>query len=205
MKKYKNLGIYGGTFAPVHVGHVESARAFARSGLIDSLVVMPAYLPPHKKLSFADRPEERLKMLKIAFHGFREAGVTFEISDYEIKKENVSYTYDTVRHFLPLCEKLILLCGTDMFLSFDTWYRAPDIMKVCEVAYIPRHKGELNDLREKASQMKDRFGLISHEIDTTVIDISSSEIREKIKNGSDISGFVNSDVEKYIKEKGLYD
>ena len=205
MKKYKNLGIYGGTFAPVHKGHVESAKAFARSGLIDTLFIMPAYLPPHKKLSFSDSPEARMEMLKIAFRDFYENSVDFQISDYEIKKENVSYTYDTVSHFIKLCEKLILLCGEDMFLSFDTWYRAPELMKTCEVAYIPRHNGHLKVLKDKADELYERYGLISHEINAAVVDISSSEIREKIKNGSDITDFVDADVEKYIKEKGLYD
>lgn len=204
MKKYKRLGIYGGTFAPVHKGHMQAASVFLNSSLIDHLLIMPSFIPPHKSLSFADSPSARLDMLRIAFGTLKEYGKSLEISDYEIAKGDVSYTYETAMHFLPLCDKLILLCGSDMLLSFDTWYRAEELMKICELAYIPRHKDDISALRSKSAEFHERFGLVSYELSCDIIDISSSEIREMICANRDITEFTHENVAKYIKENGLY-
>lgn len=204
MKKYKRLGIYGGTFAPVHKGHMQAADVFLNSDLIDKLLIMPSFIPPHKSLSFDDSPSARLDMLKIAFGTFKEYGESLEISDYEISKGDISYTYETAMHFKRLCDKLILLCGSDMLLSFDTWYRSEELMKICEVAFIPRRKDDICALRAKSAELQRKYGLVSHELSCDIIDISSTEIRQMIYKNRDITEFTHKNVAQYIKENGLY-
>ncbi|MBQ7383817.1 MAG: nicotinate-nicotinamide nucleotide adenylyltransferase, partial [Clostridia bacterium] len=111
------VGIYGGTFAPVHNGHVESAVAFMRQMKLDYLYVIPTCLPPHKEVDFADSPETRLRMCELAFSGID--GII--VSDMEIRRGGKSYTYDTLKELSGEDKKLFLLCGTDMVLTFDTW------------------------------------------------------------------------------------
>ena len=128
------IGIYGGTFAPIHNGHVEAARAFMEQMKLDYLFVIPTCLPPHKQVDSSDDPLYRLRMCELAFRGID--GVV--ISDVEIARGGKSYTYDTLVELSRPDARLFLLCGTDMVLTFDKWYRFEDIFKLCYPTYVRR-------------------------------------------------------------------
>ena len=127
------VGIYGGTFAPVHIGHVQAAKAFMEQMKLDYLFIIPTALPPHKQIDEGDDPIHRLRMCELAFEGVE--GVV--ISDVEIKRGGKSYTYDTLVELSRPDTRLFLLCGTDMVLTFDQWYRFEDIFKLCYPTYAP--------------------------------------------------------------------
>ena len=110
------VGIYGGTFAPIHNGHVAAAKAFMEQMKLDYLFIIPTYLPPHKQIDRSDDPTFRLKMCELAFEGVD--GVV--ISDVEIRRGGKSYTYDTLKELSREGTRLFLMCGTDMVLTFDT-------------------------------------------------------------------------------------
>ena len=93
------LGIYGGTYAPVHNGHITAAEAFLEQAGLDKLLIMPTLIPPHKQLSYKDDPKDRLNMLRLAFEKHSEYGKRIFISDYEINSPPPSYTVYTLRHF----------------------------------------------------------------------------------------------------------
>lgn len=196
------VGIYGGTFAPVHNGHVQAAKLFMEQMRLDYLFVIPAAIPPHKKIDEADDPEHRLKMCALAFGNMD--GVV--VSDMEVKRGGKSYTVDTLRELSAKGRRLLMLCGTDMVLSFDTWYQYKEILKLCYPVYIRRENDKLLDsmIVSKLTKYYEESGKMFRKIIGEPIELSSSEIREKVKRGEDISSLVPPAVAEYIKLHGLY-
>lgn len=198
MKK-ERIGIFGGTFNPPHIGHIEAAKSFIKGAELDKLIIMPAFIPPHKEYISTVTCEERLEMCKLAFSSIDNTYV----SDHEISRGGTSYTYLTLQEFYNDKSELYFLCGTDMILSLDKW-RNPDIIfSLATICYIRRENDSSisNILENKCREYKMRFGAHIIPIDSNVITISSSEIRECIRDKSD---YLNSDVLDYILEKGLY-
>ena len=196
------VGIYGGTFAPVHNGHVAAAKAFMEQMKLDYLFIIPTYIPPHKAVDSSDDPLYRLKMCELAFAD--TDGVV--ISDTEIARGGVSYTYDTLRELQRPDTRLFLLCGTDMVLTFDTWYRYEDIFKMCYPTYVRREDDPLLTARivAKIGEYYEKHGVMFRRILTDPIKLSSTDIRRAVKEGRDISGMVPPAVAEYIRENRLY-
>ena len=196
------VGIYGGTFAPIHNGHVAAAKAFMEQMKLDYLFVIPTYLPPHKQIDASDDPLYRLKMCELAFEG--TDGVV--ISDVEIARGGKSYTYDTLKELSRPNTRLFFMCGTDMVLSFDTWYRFEDIFKLCYPVYVRRENDPIitNRIVAKITEYYQKYGVMFRKILTEPIEISSTAVRKAVFEGRDISSFVPSLVESYIKTHGLY-
>ena len=198
MKKRK-VGIFGGTFNPPHNGHVASAESFCRQMQLDELLIIPAYIPPHKEYSSLVTCEQRLEMCRLAFSTLEKATV----SDIEIKRGGTSYTYLTLQELSNDNVELYFLCGTDMILSMDTWKNPQIIFNLAHICYARRENDCDNSalLRAKCDDYKRRFGANVHEISTDVIEISSSEIR----NSEDLaSANLPDSVLQYVREKGLY-
>ncbi len=199
---FTRVGIYGGTFAPIHNGHVRAAKAFMEQMKLDYLFIIPAYLPPHKQIDASDDPLYRLKMCELAFEG--TDGIV--ISDCEIARGGKSYTYDTLKELERPDTRLFLLLGTDMVLTFDTWYRFEDILKMCYPVYMRRENDPLmgNRIVSKITDYYKKYGVMFRKIIADPIEISSTDIRRSVKDGKDISRYVPAKVEKFIKENGLY-
>ena len=196
------VGVYGGTFAPVHNGHVLAAKAFMEQMKLDYLFVIPACLPPHKQISPSDDPLYRLRMCELAFEGVD--GVV--ISDVELKRGGKSYTYDTLKELERPDTRLFLLCGTDMVLTFDTWYRFEDILRMCYPVYVRRENDPLLSKRmiAKIGEYYEKYGVMFRRIVTDPIELSSTEIRRAVREGKDISSMVPSGVERFIRQNRLY-
>ena len=196
------VGVYGGTFAPVHNGHVQAAKAFMEQMKLDYLFIIPTYLPPHKQIDGGDDPICRLQMCERAFAGID--GVV--VSDMEIRRGGKSYTYDTLKELSRPDTRLFLLCGTDMVLTFDTWYRFEDIFKLCYPTYVRRENDPILSERivAKITEYYEKYGVMFRRIVTDPITLSSTQIREACAAGGDISRMVCPKVEQYIKENGLY-
>ena len=129
------------------------------------------------------------------------------VSDIEIKRGGRSYTYDTLRELSGENKKLFFLCGTDMVLTFDTWYRFEDILKMCYPVYVRRENDKIieNRIISKITEYYNKYGVMFRRIVTDPIELSSTQIREAVRAGKDISGMVHPLVEKYIKENKLYE
>ncbi len=196
------VGIYGGTFAPIHNGHVAAAKVFMEQMKLDYLFIIPTYMAPHKEMETADDPHIRLRMCELAFEG--TDGVV--ISDVELRRGGKSYTYDTLKELQRADTRLFLLCGTDMVLTFDTWYRFEDILKMCYPVYVRRENDPLLTARvvAKLGEYYDKYGVMFRRIVTEPIELSSTEIRRAVREGRDISSMVPPRVAKYIEENGLY-
>ena len=196
------VGIYGGAFSPIHVGHVAAAKAFMEQMWLDVLFVIPTGKSPHKEISTGASDADRLEMCRRAFKGVE--GVI--VSDIEIRREGVSYTVDTLRSLEDDDRRLFMLCGTDMILTLDTWHEPDEIFRLSYPVYIRRESDESLDDRliAKVTEYRNKYGKNVVKIKAPAIEVSSSEIRHKISNGEDISGLVPESVAEYIKEKGLY-
>ena len=200
----RRVGIYGGTFAPPHNGHVRAALAFLTEAKLDVLYIMPAAVPPHKQLTAGDDPEIRLAMTHAAFDGL-DPRIT--VSDYEIRKAGVSYTYETLTHFAQMQENdLFLLCGTDMFLTLDTW-RCPEIIfRLATAACIMREDGSAayDAVLEKSRRYADTYGARTLMIPAEPLELSSSIIRQMVREGRDVSSLVPPAVHRILSAQKLY-
>ena len=200
----KKIGIFGGSFSPPHNGHIIAAISFYDSIGLDVLYIMPANIAPHKSEGTVDS-EKRFEMCKIAFQNL-STEKNIIVSDYEIKKGGISYTSDTLSHFASNDSELFFLCGTDMFLSLNTWHR-PDI--ICSLATIvlmrrEKDKSIINKIKYRKTYLKKKYNAKIISIHQEPIEISSTEIRYSIKNKLDCSTYVSNELMSYIIDHNLY-
>lgn len=197
------IGIYGGTFSPPHNGHVNAARMFAAAESLDKLLIIPTFIPPHKKETSAVPAEERLEMCRLAF-----TDDNFDVSDIEVRRKGKSYTFDTLTELKEMyrSDDFYLLCGTDMLLSFEKWYRFADILSMCTVVCMRREENAETGVKlaEKIVELKEQCAADVRLIDAPPLEVSSTEIREKLSRGENVNDLLPTDVYRYIKEKGLY-
>ena len=196
------VGIYGGAFAPIHIGHVEAAKAFMKQLWLDVLFVVPTVKSPHKKMDTTASDDDRVEMCRRAFEGVE--GVI--VSDIEIRRGDTSYSIETLRSFTDEDRRLFMLCGTDMMLTLGEWDDADEIFRLCYPAYIRREDDRELDAKiiETNTRYFETFGKYVIKIDAPVIDISSSRLRDMMRRGEDVSAYMPARVLEYIDEKGLY-
>ena len=197
------IGIYGGTFNPPHMGHVQGA-AFAVQALgLDRILVMPNREAPHKSLpKGSPTPEERLEMVRIAFSSVERA----EVSDLELKRQGRSYTADTVAELKKQYpgDELFLLMGTDMFLSFLTWYHPERILENATLAVMCR--GDRDEEARILAQEK-VIGDMGYRVcllHNPVVDISSTDLRRMLLFVC-ADSFLPAGLGGWIREKGFYE
>lgn len=205
MKKIKRIAVFGGTFSPIHYGHIEAAKAYASEVKPDALYIIPTAVPPHKMRSDLVSNEDRFNMLKLAFSGV-DIQCDVVISDIEFKRGGKSYTIDTVNELLKIAEEVYIYCGTDMLLSIDKWYEFEKLLSCVSVAYMGREDDCRfeTELSEKARELSEKYGTMVIALPPLSKEMSSSEIREKICEGQDLSEYIPLDVIDYIKRKQLY-
>ena len=207
MSEHKErLGIYGGAFSPIHCGHVNAARAFLNSGLIDKLIVVPTAIPPHKA-SIEATPNQRLEMVRLAFSENEDylCG-RLEVCDFELTQEGKSYTVHTLEHFSAPGRELYFLIGSDKLFTINKWYRGEDILRLADIVLMRRESDdEMNiQLIEKICEMREKYGARVHIIGAPPLVMSSTELRVMLKAGDDISGLIPDSVIKYIDDNKLY-
>ncbi len=196
------VGIYGGTFSPVHNGHVAAAKAFMEQMWLDILYVIPTGVTPHKDMKGDATAKDRLEMCRLAFADVD--GVI--VSDLEMKREGKSYTVDTLRELYDPAGRLFFLMGTDMLLTLDTWREPEEIFRLCYPVYIRREADAALDdtIVRKITSYHQRFGKMVPRIVAPAIELSSSQVREAVAQGHPIEDMVPSAVASYIQENQLY-
>ena len=196
------IGIYGGTFDPPHIGHINALKSFIDAFDFDKVFVIPVFMPPHKNQHSQTSPTDRLNMSKIAFEPLSEK-VT--VSDMEIKREGKSYTADTIRSFKEMgYDDIYFLCGTDMILTLGSWYSPAYIFANAKIVYARREcDGEITAaIEEKIKEYEEKYGAKIFNLDIDVLEASSTEIREDLRRGT--ASLLTNDVIKYINDQGLY-
>lgn len=190
------IGIFGGTFNPVHYGHLLNAESVRDHYNLDRIIFIPAKKPVHKKMNDYASPEDRMAMVQDAVAG----NEYFTVSDIEIRREEASYTIYTIDSLQKLYpgSELFLIIGSDSFNELDTWKSCSEIIE--KVAIIVMQRPENVTLRKDILGQGDRFLL--HE--NPLIGISSSGIRERIRSGHSVRYMTPDRVIDYIYNKGLY-
>lgn len=194
------IGIFGGSFNPIHNGHMNLALSVKDQLGLDRVIIMPSGEAPHKSSSEYAPAEDRLSMCRLAAEEYDG----FEVSDYEIRRKGKSYTVYTAEHFKKIFpqDELFLLVGSDMLLSFESWFRYRDILSLVSLAAVSREGNDAQELYEAAENLSE-FGR-AFVVKTGAVVISSSEIRNMIKNNGDFTCYLHEKVVKYIMLKKLY-
>ena len=189
------IGILGGSFNPVHKGHLLIASSAMEQFALNKVIFVPALVSPHKQgevdlLS----PKHRYAMVQLAIKGLKD----FEVSDVELKRGGISYTIDTIEFFLKEYPgaKLFLILGADSFSKISTWRSAEKIKSLCHVLIAPRPGEDVSTIADMENYQK---------INLTECPISASAIRKKIASGEPVpSSELPESVSKYISEQRLY-
>ena len=204
------IGIYGGSFNPPHLGHLAAAESAAKYLQLDKLILIPAGIPPHKALS-ADEPGKAHRLAMTRLMGEQAAldtGVEVEVSAMEVEREGKSYTADTVRalHEQYPDAELWLLMGTDMFLSFQNWYKPEEILRYAGLCAFGRTE---KDGEALFAPQRDFFGekfpgsrIVTMTL-PNLVDVSSTELRARIPRG-ETEGLLAPAVLGYILREHLY-
>jgi nicotinate-nucleotide adenylyltransferase len=218
------IGLFGGTFNPVHLGHLRAAVEVREGFDLDEIYLIPAALPPHKAAGNVAASGDRLNMLKLALG----ATCGLKVSDVELKRSGPSYTIDTVAHFkrnLPAESRLFLIMGLDAFLEIDTWKSYRELLEQIPFIVINRPHADsraadgpwrlLDDylgteLKADYSFSSARSAYLAsgrqpiYVWEVTALDISSTRIRCAISEGRPIDYWVPTKVAEYIETKGIY-
>lgn len=193
----KRIGLFGGTFNPIHCGHVKAAESVQNMFSFDRILFIPSYLPPHKESVDVASAAHRLKMVELALASFDR----FFPSSLEIDARGTSYsilTLNKIKEMFPQTEAFFLL-GIDAFLEIETWKDYEDVLEQCSFVVMSRPGFRLSEAKDILTE-KYKIYLLS----INTLDISSSEVRERIRKNQSIEGLVPENVENYIKERRLY-
>ena len=187
------VGIFGGTFDPIHLGHLITAQSVKEIRELEKIIFIPAFISPHKSSTETSSPEDRLKMIKLAIKDIP----FFDYSDMEIKMGGVSYTVDTLRELKKQYENLEFIIGYDNIFSFNTWKDPDEIMKLSTIIVLKRRSSH-------APPFKDKYYHQAVFVQTRGIEISATDIRERVKLGKPINFLVPPAVMEYIYKQKLY-
>lgn len=201
----RKIGIMGGTFDPIHNGHLMLAEEAYKIYHLDEIWFLPNGRPPHKNIAtIGSDVHHRVEMVKLAISGHPE----YRLETYEAFAEETSYSYQTLEHFRScyLEDKFYFIIGADSLFTLDSWVHPERIFPTCTI--LAAYRDEIDTAREMLDQIhKLESGYESVDIKlmvTPLVHISSHELRQKIKNGESIHADVPEAVEEYIKEHRLF-
>lgn len=189
------LGVLGGTFDPIHMGHLVLAEQVREKFQLERVIFIPCASPPHKTEQELSSTRDRFEMTKLALEG----NPYFFVSDIELKREGLSYTVETLRELKGLYKdsEVYFLTGSDVLNEITTWKDPEEIYKLAKIVIAVRPGFDKFD-------PENHFAKKSIIVDITGMDISSTQIREKVRNGESIKYLVPSKVEEYIRKRNLY-
>ena len=204
----KRLGIFGGAFDPVHKGHTQSLKFINDLKIVDEVYVIPNFASPHDK-DIQSSGSHRLKMLEMAFNEFKN----IKINEFELNNKKKSYSYETLNSFKQLFpdRHFSLIIGLDSLHNFTTWKNWEEILSLCSLLVLGR---TINKNKKLDKALESRITLDIDDffsehgkifrLGNDFINVSSSEIRKKIKNDESLEGLLDQNVQEYIQNMSLY-
>ena len=187
------VGIFGGTFDPIHLGHLITAQSVREIRKLEKIIFIPAYISPHKSDIKTSSADDRLNMIKLAIEGIS----FFEYSDMEIRKGGVSFTVDTLRELKEKYENLEFIVGYDNIFTFNTWRDPDEIMNLATIVVLKRKSSH-------PPEFKDKYYNQAVFVQTRGIEISATDLRERVKKELPINFLVPPKVMEYIYNHKLY-
>lgn len=197
------IGILGGSFSPVHNGHIFLAGYVRKNCGLDKVIMIPTGIHPFAEKKNLPEAAHRLSMLRLAVEGIEG----LEVSDIEVKSPEVSYTYVTLCRLREIYGKdcsLYFIVGTDELLELERWYEAGRLLKEFSFIVGIRPGYSMEIVGEKIKELKKRFRADINIINLPAPDVSSTEVRDAIRKNGDLTGLVPKRVNEYIKANGLY-
>jgi nicotinate-nucleotide adenylyltransferase len=187
------IGIFGGTFDPPHKGHIAIAEEAMKQLSLDTIYFVPAYLPPHKLQHYSMTAKHRLTMVKLAIDGHKD----FKVSTIELQRRGISYTVDTLKAFRSRFPNaaLILIIGADNLEQFHSWKSPKAILQLASLAVYKR-RGFNQSLKNQ--------NIAFQPIKGQLLQVSSTEIRNRLVKGLTVSKLISRSIERYIKRHSLY-
>ncbi len=207
------LGIFGGTFNPIHIGHLRVAEEVLQYLELDKVVFVPSYLPPHKDLADNVRGDKRLEIVRLAI----AENPRFEVSPFEVDSRGNSYSIRTIEHIREACQTTpYFILGQDAFNDILTWFEKDRLFDLTHFAVMSRPHSLRPSLKDVIGPHASRYraagrGYVNEcgneivFVDVTPLDISSSRIRELCREGKSIQYLVPTAVEHYIKNERMYE
>ena len=198
------IGMMGGTFDPIHNGHLHLAQTALTQFDLDQIWFMPNGMPPHKKQSSIESDiHERIAMTQIAI----KANKQFYLQEYEAKREKVSYSYKTMEHFRKMYpdDEFYFIIGADSLFSIETWKHPERLFKACIILAACRDEAATKEsLNGQIQMLKGKYGAHIKFLAMPLEHVSSHEIRKLIESGEPVSEYIPAEVEAYIRKEGLY-
>ncbi len=210
------IGLFGGSFNPIHFGHLRAAEEVREALALDLVYFIPAGLPPHKPDGRLAPPDHRLHMVQLATKGNRH----FMVSDVEIRRGGRSFTIDTVSNFHETARgrpEFFLLLGMDQFAELETWKECDELARSCNIVVHTREQAGAAVPAEVSLAALKRFGYVKKDahyvhpggytlsfVATTLLPISATLIREKLARRQSVRYLLPADVADYIVRHGLY-
>lgn len=203
------IGVFGGTFDPVHIGHLRVAEEVRETFSLDKVYFVPARVQPLKLSADCAGAEDRVRMLKMSLAG----NTFFRASTIEIQRGGISYSIDTVRYFARRFGQIYFIMGMDAFLEIGRWKDWAELISSAEIVVMVRPGRVFRGFPEALKKQVRKAGKATYEhasgrriylLDITQLDVSSTRIRELAREGKSIKYLVPSTVERYIISRGLY-
>ena len=201
-QRRKKVGILGGTFDPIHIGHLILAESAYESFSLDYVLIMPNGNPPHKVGQVNATMQQRTAMAELAVSD----NPHLRVSDFEKTPQDYHYTYETLE-FLKQANPdtdYYFILGADSLIHLDTWMEPQRICASCSILAAVRDHIEREALRERILELSTRYHAQIYPMETPNIDISSNMVRDRVREGRFLRYYVPESVEKYIEENKLY-
>ena len=198
----RKIGILGGTFDPIHYGHLLLGEAAREQFNLDRVIFMPNNLTTYKNRKEITSGDMRYQMVKMAIAD----NPYFTCSRLEVDKPEGTYSYDTIKQLQVMYagDDIYFIVGGDSIISIDTWYRAPDLLKSCTILAAVRAGDDIAALDTKSKALESNYGADVRLMNFGRIDISSTDIRERIQNGRSVRYLLPENCIEFICMKGLY-
>lgn len=196
----QKVAVFGGTFNPIHNGHVHLATEFSKRLNADQVLLIPSRVPPHKQAKDLASSKDRLAMCRLAAHEYH-----FEVSEIELERTGLSYTSDTLRELKQIYPdaELFFITGEDMFLTLASWHEAKSIFSLATLCAAPRSYSGMEKLSRYSEFLRENGAkTVIENID--YLPISSTMVRTAAKQGKNLTAFVPVTVADYIIENKLY-
>ena len=197
------IGIMGGTFDPIHYGHLAAAEAARVEFGLCKVIFMPAGNPPHKQSQKISDAEHRYRMTALA----TSSNSGFEVSRLEVDKAGITYTFDTMEELRSIygeAPEIYFITGADAVLELLTWYKIGELLTLCKFIAVTRPGFDICKLEQKIAEISSKYDGEIICLEVPLLEISSTDIRERIKNGKPVKYLLPEEVEAYIHKNGLY-
>ncbi|MBS4535853.1 nicotinate-nucleotide adenylyltransferase [Clostridium sp. D2Q-14] len=198
----KKLGIMGGTFNPIHIGHLAMAEEIRKRFNLNKVLFVPTGNPPHKKIDSLASTEDRYMMTILATISNKD----FLVSDIEIKRKGTSYTIDTIKQLREEYteSEIYFITGADAILEIETWKNTQELLNICNFIATTRPRYDVEELLSRIKKLEEKYERKISLLSIVPLDISSTDIRNRLKGGKTIKYMVPDSVIDYINKRNIY-